>query len=285
MQGEHFSFSDQNLKSHYTKSTPKENGNYNFYDMHIHDQYEIYYFIRGDVSYYIEGHNYQIETGDLLMINNKEVHKPVFNTNKSYERLTIHFTPWHFAKYNSSSFNLLNCFENREPGHNNLIPAKKINNNNIEYYINQFIKYLKKEEKGKEIMLESLFIQFLYHLNKVFDKNKKKKCDSIEYNEKVTRIIKYINDNLNEKFTLKKIAKEFYLDKYYLSHLFKKSTGFSLLHYINHKKIMKSKELLSKNMSCSQVADHLNFGNYSNFYKTFKKETGFSPSEYQKSNI
>ena len=54
---------------------------------------------------------------------------------------------------------------------------------------------------------------------------------------------------------------------------------------INYKKIMKAKELLAKNYSCSQVSDELSFGNYSNFYKIFTKEVGVSPSKYQKNNI
>lgn len=285
MESKHASFSNQNFNAHYTKSMLDKN--YDFYDTHIHDSYEIYYFIQGDVNYHIEGHNYQIEKGDLLLINNKEIHRPKFNSDKLYERLTIHFAPWHFNKFSTGNFNILDCFENREPGHNNLITSKKVEESNSVYYLNKIIRFLLKKDKDKEIMLTTLLVQLLYYLNKINRNTNKKNSrfsDAVEYNEKVTEIIKYINNNLNQKFTLEKLAKKFYLDKYYLSHLFKENTSFSVFQYINYKKIMKAKELLIRGFNCSQVADKLNFGNYSNFYKIFKKEIGISPSEYQKDN-
>ncbi|TDO91321.1 AraC family transcriptional regulator [Halanaerobium saccharolyticum] len=282
MSGIHEFFSNQNFNAHYTKAMVEKK--YEFYDVHIHDMFEIYYFIQGDVNYHIEGHVYQVEAGDLLLINNKEIHRPVFNSDILYERITIHFAPWYFSKFNSEDFSILDCFENREPGYYNRISAKKIKENNIDYYLNKIKEFLSKKEKGKEIMIETYFVQLLYHLNKIFNKDEIEHQESIQYNEKITKLIRYINDNLNQKFDLDTLAKMFYLDKYYLAHLFKENTGFSILQYINYKKIMKAKELLAKNYTCSQVADKLSFGNYSNFYKTFTKEVGMAPSKYQKEN-
>ena len=45
---------------------------------------------------------------------------------------------------------------------------------------------------------------------------------------------------------------------------------------------MTAKRLLLDNNSCSEVSSQLNFGDYSTFYRAFKKEVGISPQEYQK---
>jgi len=88
--------------------------------------------------------------------------------------------------------------------------------------------------------LEIFTANFLFFFKKKLYKAKSSNKDeidhkeSIEYNEKITKLIKYINDNLNQKFNLETLAKKFYLDKYYLSHLFKENTGFSILQYINY---------------------------------------------------
>ncbi|RAK05465.1 AraC-like DNA-binding protein [Halanaerobium saccharolyticum] len=254
------------------------------FGFHIHDLYEIYYFISGDVTYQIEGHGYQIGAGDLLLINNQELHKPVFNSNRAYERMAFHFSPWYFREYSSENYNLLSCFEERKSGHYNRIAGAKIKEHKIDQIISALNDYRGRAEKGKKIMLETLFVQMLYLLNQAFEKDTNYHQDSIIYNQKVTKIIRYINNNLGKNFSLDLLAQKFYLDKYYLSHLFKENTGFSVMQYINYKKIMKARELLSRNYSCGEVSDCLSFGDYSNFYKTFKKEMGIAPSKYQKEN-
>lgn len=102
------------------------------------------------------------------------------------------------------------------------------------------------------------------------------------YNSRILKIIKFINQNLEAELSLNSLAAEFYLNKSYLAHIFKENTGFSVLQYIHYKKIMKAKELLLTEKSCGEVASILNFGNYSSFYRAFKKEIGISPQKYQK---
>ena len=50
------------------------------YPVHIHDLYEIYYFLSGDVTYFIEGQSYTLSKHDLLVINTGRDCKPVFNS-------------------------------------------------------------------------------------------------------------------------------------------------------------------------------------------------------------
>lgn len=261
----------------YVKSetiTQKEN-----FNMHLHDFYEIYYFLEGDVTYYIEGHAYKLSPNNLLIINNRELHKPIFNSNKPYKRIVIHFYPWNLSKYDSYDFDLLKCFENRKEAQNNLIKdeTKKIFN-----YLEKITEYVKQESPESELMVETFFIQLLVLINNLFNENKKEQNNSIKYNERILKIITFINNNIEKTLSLNLIADKFNLNKSYLSHIFKKNTNFTVLKYINYKKIMTAKKLLLNNNNCSEVSSNLNFGDYSTFYRAFKKEVGVSPQEYQK---
>ncbi len=255
------------------------------YEMHIHDSYELYYFLQGDVTYYIEGQGYKIEAKDLLIINNNELHKPIFNSNIAYERIIIHFTPWYFSRFNTNKFNLLNCFEERELGQHNKIPKDSVLKYKLDKDYIKIIDYVNSNTKEANIMIETLFIQLLVKVNKIFQHHENIQTQSTDYDEKVLKIINFINNNLDKKISLNLLEKNFYLNKYYLSHLFKENTGFSVQQYINYKKIMKAKELLSQDLSCSDVCNKLSFGDYSNFYKAFKKNVGFSPQKYKQDNI
>ena len=76
------------------------------------------------------------------------------------------------------------------------------------------------------------------------------------------------------------LEKQFFVNKYYLSHTFKKSTGFTVVEYITHKRIIWAMDLLTVGQPALEVAHTVGFSDYSTFYKAFKKITGISPREY-----
>ncbi|MEJ6950443.1 helix-turn-helix domain-containing protein [Natronospora cellulosivora (SeqCode)] len=253
------------------------------YNIHAHDSYELYYFISGDVTYYIEGQGYQIKSNDLLLINNKELHKPVFNSNEAYERIVVHFNPKYIKSLNYDKFSLLDCFENRKTGKSNLLDSKDVIGNKLDSKFKELIGYIVEDAPEAEIMIDTTFLQILLCVNKVYQKQKISVYNK-NYDKKIMEIINYINNNLHKKITLKKLENKFYLSKYYLCHLFKKNTGFTVMQYITYKRILKAKEMLSTGKSCSETCNQLGFGDYSNFYKIFKKNVGISPIQFLNKN-
>lgn len=252
---------------------------YDKFNMHLHDFYELFYFLKGDITYHIEGHAYELKENTLLIINNSELHKPVFNRNVPYERIIIHFFPWVLSKYNSYDFNLLECFENRKEANHNKIYDK---DKKIYAYFKRIIEYTQQKDNALEIMIETLFVQLLILINKLFIREKDSENKFIKYDERILDIIKYINNNIDKPLSLDSLADNFHLNKSYLSHIFKKHAGFPIIRYIRYKKIMQAKKLLLDNNSCNEVSSQLNFGDYSTFYRSFKKEVGISPKDYQK---
>ena len=58
-------------------------------DFHEHEFYEILFFLSGNVSYIIEGRTYQLRPGDILLTNNRDIHRPVIQPGRPYERYVI----------------------------------------------------------------------------------------------------------------------------------------------------------------------------------------------------
>lgn len=114
------------------------------------------------------------------------------------------------------------------------------------------------------------------------------------YNESVIRdlqkdhfisgqIRQYIKDNIEQDLTREEIAQQFFMSKDYISHIFKKETGVSLISAINEEKIKRAKELLlTSSASVSEIATNLGITNFSYFTRIFKKDTGVSPQEFRK---
>jgi len=96
-------------------------------------------------------------------------------------------------------------------------------------------------------------------------------------------VIEYIESHYAEKITLDMLARHTNLSASYLSNLIKKETGLSLMDNINKVRVEQSKKLLlSTNLSSHEVALSVGFSYQNHFASTFKKITGFSPTDFRK---
>lgn len=99
----------------------------------------------------------------------------------------------------------------------------------------------------------------------------------------VSTVKAYIESHLSEELDRDTLASMVYLNADYLSHLFKKDTGSSLINYIIDCRIARSKELLLKGeMNIRDIAITCGFQNISYFSRQFKKSTGMTPRQFRK---
>ena len=93
-------------------------------------------------------------------------------------------------------------------------------------------------KKKKSVLDEKIFCcELVLILSRIVDFCKEQETQAHRLPSTLTCTIDYINDNCEKKLTLDEIAEQSHLDKYYLSHLFKKNMGVSvILHMSEHKK-------------------------------------------------
>lgn len=98
----------------------------------------------------------------------------------------------------------------------------------------------------------------------------------------IRRVMDWVKSNYNEEVSIASIAAEFTYHPDYLSSLFKKTTGQSLIHYINGIRIMNAKSLLTNyDVSIKEAAFSCGFSDEKYFMKVFKKMEGVTPLEYK----
>lgn len=99
----------------------------------------------------------------------------------------------------------------------------------------------------------------------------------------VSQIMKYINTHLEDTIDREHLESLVHLNKDYLNRLFKKATGHTIMHYIQLCRIEKAKQLLCSENSANitSICMQIGFNSPAYFTKVFKRQTGFSPSEYR----
>jgi len=91
----------------------------------------------------------------------------------------------------------------------------------------------------------------------------------------IDKMMRFINEHVTEKITLKDVSEHARLSKEYTASIFKKETGMTVTEYINEQKLLLAKEIIRRNnMSLADVAASLGFENYSYFSKLFKRRFG-----------
>ncbi|MBE7720809.1 AraC family transcriptional regulator [Lacrimispora indolis] len=268
---------------------------------HFHNQYEIILFLTDGALMEIGNRTYHVNAGDLFFINNKEYHRTSGAEGKAHNRYVLMFEPELLVNMAAAfHYDFSVFFENRPEQfiHRLHLSGEKLEKveklfGKIEGNINSDHKNSAESSvKLKLSILEAITaINEMYRFfieeeknNKGLDEKRKQEFqDPILYRERIEQLKKYIAAHVEERLDLDEISRKFYMNRYYLSHYFKKETGFTLMQYVANQKIIAAKALLKEGNSVTDVALKLSYNSDSHFIAVFKKLTGITPKKYAQS--
>lgn len=269
---------------------------------HRHNACELYLFLNGNVNYYIENSCYNLIRGDLLVINQNELHRMVFLDDSPYDRVIINIKPSYLRCLSTPSTNLALCFDSHPAGYSNLL---HLNETQLQEYLelaskletltgskppvgkNSVSESSRQKTEGSEdslwgldIMERSLVSQLLLLVNAVYRASSYHGENIMP--ELIVHTMDYIETHLTEQITLDQLAARFFLDGSYISRQFKKHTGLTLRAYLLDKRILLAKSKLEQGNTVTEAALASGFPDYANFIRSFTKVTGISPGKYKK---
>lgn len=178
-----------------------------------------------------------------------------------------------------NTYNLRNC-KNKLIYYNTLLSKtvknKGVSNISVE---NLFKEYLDKIELANSIadtknILSYMVIDYCFLIS--------------EFNVKhlsslVRKVIDYINLNIENNLSVNQIANVFYISPTYLSRLFKKETGISVIEYINKLRIKHATFLLRDTyLSIQDIGRVIGINDINYFSRLFKKYMNETPTQYRK---
>ena len=237
---------------------------------HCHDNYEILYIVTGCGEYVVEGTTYDIKPGTVMLIRPCVYHSVRLDETKPYERYVVNFST---AGLVSEAVGMLEKMLNDDDGAGGrYYPPGALSRDALNIF-ERFENAVSMHVSNRGIYGKALLSELIILLS--ISTGERMHQDDEELG---ARVIRYLNENIDRNISLDKLAKIFFVSKYYLCRAFKKHNGISVHGYINQKRVIYAKQLIEAGEPASVAAYRVGFGDYSSFYRAYLKYVGTSPT-------
>ena len=100
---------------------------------------------------------------------------------------------------------------------------------------------------------------------------------------RVDAIAQYLQQNSSSQIRLDELAEHFYLSKAYMTRIFRRVTGFSIIDYLTFVRIRRAQELLiHSDTDITTISGMTGFGNVTYFERVFRQKTTLTPLQYRR---
>jgi AraC-like DNA-binding protein len=247
---------------------------------HYHEMYEIYYLISGERNYLIGNRTHRISPGDLVFIRPNEIHRATNTSVPYYERIVVHFGKTFLAHDSGWVEDPHSPFVT----HSSVISLPV----NVQKRVEALLHHIVKEYDERDIGFDTAIRAALVELLIIGIRQNRDTMDRpVEYataaHRKISGIVRYINDNYESPLSLESLAGHFDISPYYLSRLFRKTTGFTYVEYVTTVRIKHAQRLLRETKwKVGHILEKVGFQDQRHFGKIFKKVSNCTPLQYRK---
>lgn len=250
------------------------------YFFHNHDGYELTLVLNGKLNFLMDKHSYILTRGDLILIPPHVFHGSFTRTPDEYQRIVISIREPMMKELSSQLTNLSVCFFHAPAFEANIIHLSESEIKQYCGFAYQLDSALPSDGFGSDILSLSYIRQLLVHTNRFASSTATPKYRN-HMSKLMTETFQYINDHLTGEITLQGIADHVHHNGTYVNRLFKQETGTTLQQYIIAKRIALAQKYLRESYSPCDACFMSGFNNYSHFSRTFTKQIGKSPRQYQ----
>lgn len=237
---------------------------------HTHNHMELFYIVGGKGQFLIEDQLYPVNSNNLVIINPNVTHTEVSLNAQPLEYIVLGIEGIELATSESScdQFNILDHFESVD----------------ISGCIRNILREMEQKHPGYEDVCQAYMEILIIRLMRNTALAVPTEPQVVSGNRQCASVKRYIDLHFKEALTLEQLAEEAHMNKYYLSHAFKREYGTSPINYMITKRIEESKYLLAEtDLSMSQIAQLLGFSSLSYFSQVFRRTQSATPMEYRQS--
>lgn len=237
---------------------------------HWHEYLELLYMIDGHLTAVIQAETYELATGQMLIINSRDLHMTQTFGDSVYILLQI------------SAEQLKQYLPEMESLHfQTLIPAEALSET-ISTCISSMLDLFQKHPDGYQLLFTARLYELLFQLYTNHTKRISLNSAGIATRDfkRITQTMKWVRCNFQQPLSLDDAAASLNLSREHFCRLFKKYTGQTFLEYVNAVRTMHLYEDLTKtDKSITLLMEENCLTNYKVFMRIFKKLYGNTPQK------
>lgn len=232
---------------------------------HSHNMVEVYYFLRGNARFVIEGNIFPLERGNVIVMASGQTHNLLLEPSTVYERMAllidVSAVPPEYEALSEKIYEGNNLFT--------LDKREQL------WFEESFATITKSpDEMQKHLIISFASMAFAMLSNKLSRNIQPRVEDDI-----IKKTINYINKNLSGELSLEIIANALYCSKVTLNRKFREIMGCTVWEYVVRRRIYSARQQLFLGDSITDAYQKSGFNDYSSFFRAYKKVVGTSPSE------
>lgn len=235
---------------------------------HTHNHMELFYIVGGNGQFLIQDQLYPVNANNLVIINPHVTHTEVSLNAQPLEYIVLGIEGVELAgsDHSNGQFSILDHFESVE----------------ITGCLRNILREMEQKNTGYEDVCQAYMEILIIRLMRNTALAVPTAPQAASGNRQCAAVKRYIDIHFKEALTLEQLAEEAHMNKYYLSHSFKKEYGISPVNYLISRRIDESRYLLAEtDLSMSQIAQLLGFSSLSYFSQVFRRTQDISPMEYR----
>ena len=233
--------------------------------------FQLLYVASGKTHFYFEeGKDTVVSAGNMVLYRPKEPQKYVYYGSEQAEVYWVHFTGSNVRNI-LKSYGITNDMR--------VIPAGTL----LEYsrIFKQMIQELQQCRAGYEELVAMLLRQIFIIINRQMTKERTLKSDYLDTEMELA--LEYFNTNYNKDLNIDDYAASRGMSVSWFIRTFKQYAGTTPMQYIVALRITNAQMLLeTTNYNVTEIGNFVGYDNPLYFSRIFKKQKGFSPSEYRK---
>lgn len=268
-------------------------GEGNVYPAHYHSYIEILYGISGDYEVFLNGKSHRFSSGDLVIINSREVHQIDSLSIHGGRYIVLRFEPeiiYHsmFSNYLQLKYVLPFILETAK--HQKIIKKEEIDATFIPELLYDILDEFETQNYGYELAIKNHIGRIFLWLLRYFHHNGSDfsitSYSNLDLLSRLQPAFNYIELHYDEVLVAPKLAMLCNMSSSYFSRSFNAQIGMSLNEYINYIRITEAEKLLiSTAMNITEIANAVGFNTTSYFIKLFKAYKNISPKQFRKEVI
>ena len=237
---------------------------------HTHNYTELFFIVSGKGQFLIQDQVFPVDVNNLVIINPNVLHTEDSLNSQPLEYIVLGIDGIELAtsKNSNGQFCILDHYESVE----------------ISSCMRNILREMELKNTGYEDVCQAYMEILIIRLMRSTSLAVQSDPQVISGNRQCAAVRRHIDLHFKEPLTLEQLAEEAHMNKYYLSHAFKREYGISPINYMISRRVEESKYLLAEtDLPMSQIAQLLGFSSLSYFSQVFRRSQNISPMEYRKS--